>query len=101
MGLLSKLLTFWLPLSALAWIIQTVGRVPSHVAQAASELMKGPCAVQQTAFMVRDFGHVPKEDFWKESILSSSNTQNSKSIELKFYFAQNVSCAVYLEEYEG
>jgi hypothetical protein len=102
MGLLSKLLTFWLPLAALAWIIQTVGRVPSHVAQGASELMKGPYAVQQTAYMLRDLGqHGPQDEFWKESILRSSNMPNSKFIELKFYFAQNVSCNTYLEEGES
>jgi len=89
--MLIKILTFWLPLSALAWISRTVGRAPPHIAQAFSELVKSPHAVQQTACMLRDLSRVSQGDFWKDSIVRSSDMPNSKSVELKFYFAKSVS----------
>jgi hypothetical protein len=84
MGLLAKMLTFFLPLSLLCWIIRVPGRTEPYTARAAAEFMKGPYAVRQAMCLLRDLCRDMKKDHWLD-------LARSKSVQLKFYFAKDVS----------
>jgi len=86
------MLTSAFPLSAISWIVRKLGNAP-HVAQAFAEFVKGPGAVRQTMYLLRDSCREIGGDKWTEKVWGSAENE---AVPLKLYFAKNVSSACFL-----
>ena len=91
LGALANVFFLFIPLSVVAWFARVILKTPAHTAQAAAEFLKGPHAVRQAMHLLRDECREIKEDKWTEAVWGSSESTNSMPIQLKLYFAKDVS----------
>ena len=88
------MVTFFISISTLSWIISCIGGVPGHVGTASTAFLKSPMGVYQALHLAKDEMNIIKQDSWDEAVWGSSEPRSAhqyQTVPLRFYFGEQVS----------
>ena len=87
----SKIVTFFLSVSSIAWIICFLGGMPRHIGEATAEFLKSPMVVYQALHLTIDEMKMIRLDSWDEIVWGLSTAVAQKTVPLRFLFSEQVS----------
>ena len=90
-AILAKVLTLWMPMAWLQWLLATLNGMPEAAARTTAAFVKSSTGVRQALFLARDELRNITADRWDDDLwgVSKANKSGGKRTKLFFYFGEH------------